>query len=494
MRRSVPGFLILVVLFWSGQAALAAYNHPGEKDSAGFLATYPFVKGTKLDSCATCHTGGDVVDSKGKTVILGSCQYCHSVYGLDGHGNIVQTLNPYGKDYLMNGRNQAALKAIEGLDSDKDGYSNLVEIQAIRYPGNPTDDPTKITAPSRVYTRAQLESLPQHTQFLLLDGSRSLDSYAEYSGVIMEDLLNHAGILSSATKITVYAPDGYSMGHSIQPNSDPSDYYVKGTYPQAAFRYDAQADISLNPTDGWCDYSAPSCQGRKDQDPIVVSGGLRMILAIKRDKSYLTQGVLNSSNVLDGDGPYRVVPPQKSPNPPDQSATAKNQSVVWPYNANWDHNSGYATRTTTIIKVEPLPAGTTDINIYEAGWNYVDEGKLIVYGAISGDNQNSVATFDAEARITVYCAQYSGAKYQLTLDYYTNPADSQGCYWKLEPGSVKSGTCGDGATCIVVDQGANMTLSSVAYNGTNYRVTLTYYANPADPENMYWKLSSISPN
>ncbi len=32
------------------------------------------------------------------------------------------------------------------------------------------------------------------------------------------------------------------------------------------------------------------------------------------------------------------------------------------------------------VKVEPLPAETTDT--LEAGWSYVDQAKIVVYGAI----------------------------------------------------------------------------------------------------------------
>ena len=35
-----------------------------------------------------------------------------------------------------------------------------------------------------------------------------------------------------------------------------------------------------------------------------------------------------------------------------------------------------------MIKVEPLPAGTTDINTLEAGWPYVDQEKIMIYGSI----------------------------------------------------------------------------------------------------------------
>ncbi len=55
--------------------AEAAYDHGGaDTDSAKFLDVYPDKAGTKLDSCALCHSGGTYVNSKGRSVTLGSCQ------------------------------------------------------------------------------------------------------------------------------------------------------------------------------------------------------------------------------------------------------------------------------------------------------------------------------------------------------------------------------------------------------------------------------------
>jgi hypothetical protein len=107
-----------------------------------------------------------------------------------------------------------------------------------------------------------------------------------------------------------------------------------------------------------------------------------MLLAHKREGVDLEPGVLGSDNKLSGEGPFRIVPPQKEPSQPDQSSKAANQDVVWPYNYDWDHNAGAATRSATIIRVEPLPEGTTDIDLLEVGWKYIDEEKVIIYGAI----------------------------------------------------------------------------------------------------------------
>lgn len=381
---AVAGAIFMVVLTVS--VVLSAYHHEGENDAQHFVAQYPDKTGTKLDHCALCHTGGKYEKKPGKWISMGSCQWCHYSYGYDGSGNIIDTLNSYGMDYLINGRNQAAIAAIADKDSDGDGYNNGVEIAAIRYPGNADDDPTKVPAPSRVYTKAQLEAMTRHTQFMLMNTSRSGDFYVQYSGVPVEDLLKDAGVLDSASGITVFAPDGWSDYHPLEIDSDPELYHVNGIYPEAYYHYNTQADTALNTTDGWCDYGAPSCAGRSDLDLIVNENGLKMLLAFKRDGQDMEAGVLGDDNKLSGEGPFRVVPPQKVPSPPDQSSNAANQDVVWPYDYDWDHNAGSATRSATIIRVEPLPEGTTDIDILEAGWTYVDEGKIIVYGAIADTN------------------------------------------------------------------------------------------------------------
>jgi type II secretory pathway pseudopilin PulG len=65
--------------------------------------------GTKLDSCNTCHTSGG-----------GSPR------------------NPYGLAFSDSGHD---FSSIEALDSDSDGFTNIEEINALTFPGNPTDYP-----------------------------------------------------------------------------------------------------------------------------------------------------------------------------------------------------------------------------------------------------------------------------------------------------------------------------------------------------------------
>jgi hypothetical protein len=392
--------IAVVLVLCTAHVSFAAYNHPGDSDSGIFRTVYPNTVGTKLDNCATCHRSSSTSNVPPDPVTYGSCQWCHykTNYGADlSDPTLQKTLNPYGLAYLNSGRNANALQAISGDDSDGDHFANQVEIVALTYPGDKADDPTKVPAPSRVISLKELEDMPLHTQFLLMNASKSDDSYTKYSGVALENLIKAIMLDSATGGITVYSPDGFATYHPFDPVSNPNSYHVFGIYPKGTFWYNERADIAIYPPDpapcandptksyatgGWCDYSSPSATGRTNDSLIFNPEGLKMVLAFERDGEYLTPGVLNLQNKLDGEGPFRVVPPQKNPGPPDQRSNSCNQNVIWPYDKNADHNAGFSSRTVTMIKVEPLPPGTTDINTMEAGWPYVDEKKIVIYGSI----------------------------------------------------------------------------------------------------------------
>lgn len=394
-RWMIPVFIaflaVLSFTLFQGMKIYAAYNHQGDIDSANFRSAYPDQVGTKLDSCTLCHSGGSYV-SGGKTTTLGSCQWCHHVtnYGADlTEATILKTLNAYGLAYKNAGRNAEALQAIGSEDSDGDLVSNAVEIAAGTYPGDKNDDPTKVPAPSRVISLKELEAMPVHSQFLLMNASKSDDSYTRYEGVALENLIKALMLNSAEEGITVYSPDGFATYHPFSQSTNPNSYHVFGIYPEGTFWYNEHADIAVYPSDppnfatgGWCNYSSPAAAGRENGSLIFNPAGLKMVLAFEREGEYLTPGVLNLQNKLDGEGPFRVVPPQKNPGWPDQRSTSINQEVIWPYANSNDHNAGFSSRTVTMIKVEPLPAGTTDINTLEAGWPYADEKKIVVYGSI----------------------------------------------------------------------------------------------------------------
>ncbi len=80
-----------------------------------FDTQYPIAAGSRLDSCALCHVNGPSAGPR----------------------------NTYGTDYANNGH---SFTAIENLDSDGDGVSNLAEISALTFPGDASDHPVAATA------------------------------------------------------------------------------------------------------------------------------------------------------------------------------------------------------------------------------------------------------------------------------------------------------------------------------------------------------------
>ncbi len=80
-------------------------------------AQYPFIVGSRIDTCDLCHVP-----------------------------NSIPNLNAYGTDFLNHGLNAAALVAIENLDSDGDGFTNIQELHAFTFPGDPNNKPPANTA------------------------------------------------------------------------------------------------------------------------------------------------------------------------------------------------------------------------------------------------------------------------------------------------------------------------------------------------------------
>lgn len=97
------GFVVVALGVFALTDTASATN--GVLDS--FTGSYPATAGTSLDNCSTCHTS-------------------------------VPALNAYGSALRAAGMSFAA---IESLDSDGDGFSNLQEIRNLTKPGNAADRP-----------------------------------------------------------------------------------------------------------------------------------------------------------------------------------------------------------------------------------------------------------------------------------------------------------------------------------------------------------------
>jgi hypothetical protein len=366
----VLGFLWAMVMTIPAWAAYS--SHQNDQDVNNFLAVYPFAKSTKLDDCALCHPGGQV---SGKS--YGSCDYCHVTYGLQPpHGQV--PFNGYGQAYKDAGtRDEAAIRGIEGADSDGDTYTNLQEIQALRFPGDSSDHPGLVAAPAMVMNLERILRLPDHSEFLLNNASKSDDWYARYRGAKIKDLLRYVGALPGATDITVFAPDGFSKTFPIDAPDPGTQYDVTGPYPYGYY-YGGLDFVEYTFDPGYC-----------HDDGQRIPDKLYMLLGYLRDGDPLTKGKLTPDPanptrlVLEGEGPYRLIIPQKIAGGPDRPSTAAPVGDGWDYDKNKDHNAGSSIRSVSAIRVEPLPDGTTDFSWAEGGWNLVDKARVVIYGAIN---------------------------------------------------------------------------------------------------------------
>ena len=366
--RTFVALAIFALSVWvAANLAQGAYRaHQNDQDVNRFLSAYPLTHPTRLNDCVLCHPGGGF-DGE----YYGSCDYCHVAYGLEPpHGEI--PLNSFGSAYLDAGRTSGAFKHIEGQDSDGDSHTNGEEIRALSFPGDAADYPGLTVASSITLDKEEIQKLaPSHEEFLFLNTTRQGDFYAQYEGAKVGDLLESVGLLPEATRITVFAPDGFSRTFSIE---DPADevYDVMGPYPRG--RYYSGLDFVEYP-------ALPSYAYGQE-----IADELHMLLAYERQGGPLEQGRLELSEgrmTLEGEGPFRLVVPQKIAGSPDRSVRDAPQGDIWDYGSEKDHNAGFCIRSVTAIRVEPLPEGTTDFDWFEGGWEMVNNGQVVIYGAIN---------------------------------------------------------------------------------------------------------------
>jgi hypothetical protein len=102
-----PAKSVLVILFGAGTLAIA---YATGSFMTSFEKSYPAAVGQRIDTCSLCHTSTS--------------------------GNAPR--NVYGAAFASNGH---SFIAIETLDSDGDGFTNVQEINALTFPGNATDYP-----------------------------------------------------------------------------------------------------------------------------------------------------------------------------------------------------------------------------------------------------------------------------------------------------------------------------------------------------------------
>jgi len=364
-------------------SSLSYPGHEDESDSDRLIEAYPALRGTRLDDCQTCHRGGEVTDRGGKTTALHPCSYCHLLVFPDSTvaggapGDFAATLNAFGRDYAAAGRSAAGLQTIGGTDSDGDGYANADELAALRYPGDADSRPGQATVPTVTISSRGLRAATPHEQFLLMNThNQRFDDYAHYVGPTVFDLLTRAGVdLTGAEGVTFIAPDGFAQDFTLDE--------ITATYPPARFHAALDTASFADPEQGFVTYppAAHIPEGVQDGDPI--PGTLRMMIAYERDGAPLDPSRLDpASGRLDGEGPFRLVVPQRRPGAPDRGAPYSPSGYAdgHDYDDGNDHNTGRCVRGLVAIRIDPLPAGYEEFDWKNGGMALLERRELILYG------------------------------------------------------------------------------------------------------------------
>jgi hypothetical protein len=359
----------------------AYVGHENDRDVQNFVQQYPKAVGTRLDDCQTCHRSG--VSGTDTEREYSPCGYCHLLqypnakYKTGVPKSFEDTLNAFGLAYKKAGRTVGALASIGNADSDGDGFANANEIAELRYPGEAGSRPGQPFAHFKTLNWRDVSKLPRLTQFMLMNTtSEPFDDYTSYSGIRVKDLLESVRIdLKGATGITVFAPDGYSVDFSIDD--------VMGPFPKP-FYYAAPGNIQ-DKDKAFVKYPASLPSGIQDGKEIPTAPWL--LLAFERDGRALDSAQYEKgTGRLAGEGPYRLVKPQRDvagdasyPGRPDRSVKSKTFGDGWDYSKTLDHNAGSCIRGATAIRINPMPAGFEEYD-WKNGWPLVAGRQIVIFG------------------------------------------------------------------------------------------------------------------
>ena len=197
-----------------------------------------------------------------------------------------------------------------------------------------------------------------------------------YKGVRVIDLLAAARIsLTGVTGITVFAPDGYSVDYGPEEITAP---FPEGVY------YDRPLSLAE---------PARTLLEKPEAVPAGVADGKRipgkpwLLLAYEREGKLLDPSAYESATgKLVGEGPYRLVKPQRDlrgdpgkPGRPDRSVNALKYGDGWDFSDRIDHNAGAGARGACVIRINPMPEGYEEYD-WKNGWPLIGERKIVIFG------------------------------------------------------------------------------------------------------------------
>ncbi|MBP7570796.1 MAG: hypothetical protein KBA95_12115, partial [Acidobacteria bacterium] len=351
----------------------SAYKgHGNDRDVQALLEVHPGLRGTAADSCETCHRAGVAPGPPQAPVSrrVSHCDYCHAVTAF-GKKQAGPTLNAYGLAYREAGRGAAAVKAVGARDADGDGTPNDEELRQGTNPGEVASRPGAPPAPRRAYTPAELRALSPVVSariFLNSTKSRTGDTYLEYRGNRIDQVLDAVGLDPAAESLDLISIDGYETTISLEE--------ARREWKQPAVV--PGLDRAARGECGWVSYG-PGGPGA------AALPAARILLAFEENGTAFEPARIDpASGRIVGKGPLRAIVPQYDPGVPDlpQTADPACAGQVAPehrFSDAYDHNAGRAVSAVTAIRVNPLPPGTRDVD-----WRTLagDGERVVIFGAL----------------------------------------------------------------------------------------------------------------
>jgi hypothetical protein len=136
--------------------------------STGFETAYPSAKGSVIDSCALCHSS-------------------------------VPATNAYGRAYAGAGNNY---RSIESADSDGDGFTNIEEINALTFPGDPASQPSTPPPNKPPVANAGPDQTVTEGELVTLNGSNSSDADGTIVSYVWAQTAGPSVTLSKTTSVS----------------------------------------------------------------------------------------------------------------------------------------------------------------------------------------------------------------------------------------------------------------------------------------------------
>jgi endoglucanase len=140
--------------------------------------------------------------------------------------------------------------------------------------------------------------------------------------------------------------------------------------------------------------------------------------------------------------------------------------------------------------------------MYHHDWTpafFKPDGSLTKYGIFVKNyivKNNGAYGYDdcvpvsSELSLNVPCAIYLGNQYAFTLTYYPNPMDPNNLYWKMDLSTFGAGN--SAGPCVSVTSTLALEITCAQLDGVKYGFDLEYYPNADDPSNFYWKMDLSS--